>query len=117
MKAIYHQFEPVILRWVIGAIVVALGADVGERGGRVPHLQRRPRPERSPWSVDRGRLRLQRAVHDVDAVHGALHDGQHGVSHDPPSQKRSRGSRYRTRLRFAKSHGLSRIAACVTRYN
>jgi uncharacterized paraquat-inducible protein A len=24
MKAIYHQFEPVIVRWVVGAIVLAL---------------------------------------------------------------------------------------------
>src|ERR1700751_5303770 len=24
MKAIYHQFEPVIIRWIVGAIVVAL---------------------------------------------------------------------------------------------
>jgi hypothetical protein len=24
MKAIYHQFEPVIVRWIVGALVVAL---------------------------------------------------------------------------------------------
>ena len=26
MKAIYHQFEPVIVRWIVGALVVVAGA-------------------------------------------------------------------------------------------
>ena len=92
MKAIYHQFEPVIVRWIVAAIVVALVLLIASVAAACPTCKEGLAQNDPQGQVDRGRLLLQHPLHDVDAVHRPRHRRQLLLHLDSPRSHERRCS-------------------------
>ena len=94
MKAIYHQFEPAVMRWIVAAIVLVLVLLIASVAAACPTCKEGLAQNDPQGQVARGRLLLQHPVHDVDAVHRAGHVRQLRVLFDSPRSPAAGRPRY-----------------------